>query len=152
MATEDGEVELEDGEINDLEDGEIDEDVQLAAESNINVFSRSEPRQHDSFLRDEHLNDNFFGVKGIDFGFQDSSPPVPPGWWDTRIGSSRGRFPRARASPTARGSRPRKGFSGNGREMTGRGKAFLAKRGSPRTRILCLLNLSILCGNPRVNL
>lgn len=143
MATEDGEVELEDGEINDLEDGEIDEDVLLAAESNNNVFSRLEPR--DSLLRDQYLNlnDNSYGAKNRDFGFQDSSPP--PDRWITRGGSSRGRFPRGRASPTMRAGRARKGFPGNGRETMGRGKTFPAKRGGPRTCILCFLNLYKFC-------
>ena len=141
MATEEGEVELEDGEINDLEDGEIDEDVLLVAESNNNVFSRLEPRQRDSLLRDQQLNENCYGAKNRDLGFQGSIPS--PDRWDTRGGSSRGRFPRGRASPTIRGGRSRKGFPGNGREMMGRGKPFPLKRGSPRTRILCLLNISV---------
>ena len=141
MATEDGEVELEDGEINDLEDGEIDEDVLLAEESNNNnIFSRLEPRERESLVRDQHLTDNSYGAKSRDCSFQDSSPP--PGRWGIRGGSSRGRFPRGRVSPTVRGSRARKGFPGNGREMMGRGKTFPAvKRGSPRTCILTVLNV-----------
>ena len=137
MAAEIGEVELEDGEINDLEDGEIDEDILHAEESNYSVFLPLEHRQRDSFVRDQHLNDNSYAEKNRDFGFQGSSPP--PNRWDTRDApSSRGRFPRARASATARGSRTRgRGFRGTGRHMsTGRGKTFPAKRGSQRSRIL----------------
>lgn len=138
MASEIGEVELEDGEINDLEDGEIDEDILLATESNNSVFLPLEHRQRDSLLRDQHLNDNSYAEKNRDFGFQDSSPP--PDRWDTRgVSSSRGRFPRARASVMVRGSRTRgKGFRGTGRGMISmrRGKTFSAKRGNPRSRIL----------------
>jgi len=138
MASEIGEVELEDGEINDLEDGEIDEDILHAGESNNSIFLPLEyRRQRDSFVRDQHLNDNSYGEKNRDFGFQDSS--LPPNRWDTRgVSSSRGKFPRARASATMRGSRTRgKVFRGTGRHMsTGRGKIFPAKRGSQRSRIL----------------
>lgn len=138
MASEIGEVELEDGEINDLEDGEIDEDILHAAESNNSIFLPLEyRRQRDSFVRDQHLNDNSYGEKNRDFGFQDSSPP--PNRWDTRgVSSSRGKFPRARASATVRGSRTGgKVFRGTGRHIsTGRGKTFPAKRGSQRSRIL----------------
>ena len=138
MAAEIGEEELEDGEINDLEDGEIDEDILHAAESNNSVFLPLEHRQRDStFVRDQHLNDSSYAEKNRDFGFQDSSPP--PNRWDTRgASSSRGRFPRARASATARGSRTRgRGFRGTGRHTsTGRGKTFPAKRGSQRSGIL----------------
>jgi len=139
MAAEIGEVELEDGEINDLEDGEIDEDLLPVAESRNSVFLPLEHRrQRDSFIRDQHLNDNSYAEKNRDFGFQVSNPP--PDRWETRgVSSSRGRFPRTRASATARGSRTRgRGFRGTGRHMipTGRGKAFPAKRGSTRSRIL----------------
>ena len=141
MAAEIGDVELEDGEINDLEDGEIDEDILNAAESNNSVFLPLEHRrQRDSFVRDQHLslNDNSYAEKNRDFGFQDSSPQ--PDRWETRgMSSLRGRFPRARGSATLRGSRTRgKGFRGTGRRMmsTGRGKAFPTKRGSTRSRIL----------------
>lgn len=138
MASEIGEVELEDGEINDLEDGEIDEDILHVAESNNSIFLPLEyRRQRDSFVRDQHLNDNSYGEKNRDFGFQDSSPP--PNRWDTRgVSSSRGKFPRARASATVRGSRTGgRVFRGTGRHMsTGRGKTFPAKRGSQRSRIL----------------
>lgn len=139
MAAEIGEVELEDGEINDLEDGEIDEDILHVAESKNSVFLPLERRcQRDSFVRDQHLNDNSYAEKNRDFGFQGSSPP--PDRWETRgVSSSRGRFPRSRASATVRGSRTRgRGFRGTGRHIisTGRGKAFPAKRGSTRSRIL----------------
>ena len=139
MAAESGEVELEDGEINDLEDGEIDEDILNAAESSNRIFLPLEHRrQRDSFVRDQHLNDNSYAEKNRDFGFQESSPP--PDWWETHGASSRGRFLRTRASATVRGSRPRgKGLRGTGRHMIstpGRDKAFPAKRGSTRSRIL----------------
>lgn len=130
MASEDGQVELEDGEINDLEDGEIDEDVLLAAES----LSRLEHHQQHS-VRDQHSNDNSYEAKSRDFGFQESN--VPPHRWVTRGGylnSSRGRFPRDRAIPMARGRGRGKVFRGIGREKT-----FPAKRGNPRRRILLFI-------------
>ena len=46
MTSAECDIELEDGEINDLEDGEIDEDIRdilLSTESNNNIFSRVEP-------------------------------------------------------------------------------------------------------------
>lgn len=147
MATADGDIELEDGEINDLEDGEIDEEILLAAESNnINVFSRLEPRQQDS-LRDDNLNS--YGVNNRDFGFLNSGPS--PGRWEppgvTFTPPSRERFPtRGRASPVATRGRG-KAFRGNGREMKGRGKSFLDQRGNSRRRILyfALIYSTTLC-------
>jgi len=137
MASADVDIELEDGEINDLEDGEIDEDILLSTESSNNVFSRLEPRQ--DLLRDDN---NSYGVNNRDFVFHKSGPS--PGRWEPQRGSfapaTRARFPREqkRGSPaTLRGSRG-KAFRGNGRGMMGREKSFLAKRGDSRRCILCL--------------
>ena len=138
MASIDGDIELEDGEINDLEDGEIDEEIFLPTESNSNIFSRLEPRQPDP-LREQRVfpeNLNSLELNSRDFVSHNSGPL--PARWNPRGGSlisSRGRFPRGRASPgTARGRG--KTFRGNGREMIGRGKPFPSKRENTRRCIL----------------
>lgn len=136
MASADYDIELEDGEINDLEDGEIDEDILLPTESSNDVFSRLEPRQEGTSLRDHQDNANSHGVNNRDFAFHHSGPS--PGRWEPP--SNRGRFPRGRESPVTSRGRGR-GFRGNGREMTGRGKSFLARRTSQNRGILYCTNL-----------
>ena len=131
MASADYDIELEDGEINDLEDGEIDEDILLPTESSNDVFSRLEPRQEGTSFRDHQDNANSHGVNNRDFAFHHSGPS--PGRWEPP--SNRGRFPRGREGPVTPRGRGR-GFRGNGREMIGRGKSFLARRASQNRGIL----------------
>lgn len=140
MATADCDIELEDGEIYDLEDGEIDEEILLSTESSSNVFSRLEPRQHEHLLRDQQDNTdnvNSHGLNNRDFAFYRSSPVDDR--WELQGGplssASRERFPRGRESLVNVRGRS-KVFRGSGREMTGRGKSCLIKRGGQRRRIL----------------
>ena len=136
MAAADCDIELEDGEINDLEDGEIDEEILLSTESSSNVFSRLEPR-HEDQLRDQQDNINSHGVNNRDFVFHRSGPVADR--WELQGGSltpaSRERFPRGRGSLVNVRGRG-KVFRGTGREMTGRDKSYLVKRGGQRRRIL----------------
>ena len=133
MASVDYDIELEDGEINDLEDGEIDEDILLPTESSNDVFSRLEPRQEDPLRDQQDSVNNSHGVNNRDFVSHHSGPL--PGRWEPPL--NRGRFPRGRVSPlTARGRGRGRGFRGNGREMTGRGKSFLARKASQHRGIL----------------
>lgn len=140
MATADCDIELEDGEIYDLEDGEIDEEILLSTESSSNVFSRLEPRQHEDLLRDQQDNTdniNSHGLNNRDFAFYRSSPVDDR--WELQGGplssASRERFPRGRESLVNVRGRS-KVFRGSGREMTGRDKSCLIKRGGQRRRIL----------------
>lgn len=129
MASEDRELELEDGEINDLEDGEIDEDVTSARESNNNDLYLPTHRHDQYSTREQYSSDNPFDTKIRDFGFQQFNPP--PDRWETRggsFGSFRGRFSRQRGR--GRG----KVFRGNGREKT-----YPTRRGNMRRRILLII-------------
>lgn len=129
MASEDRELELEDGEINDLEDGEIDEDVPSARESNNNDLYLLTHRHDQHSTREQYSSDNPFETKIRDFGFQQFNPP--PDRWETRggsFGSFRGRFSRQRGR--GRG----KVFRGNGREKT-----YPTRRGNMRRRILLII-------------
>ena len=134
MASAECDIELEDGEINDLEDGEIDEDILLPTESNNNVFSRLEPRQH-AYPE----NSNSQGVISRDFVHHNLGSSS--GRWETHGGPitpSRGRFPRGRTTPpgVVRGGREKSSYRGNGRQVMGRGKPFAGNRGNTRKCIL----------------
>ncbi|XP_067021110.1 zinc finger C3H1 domain-containing protein-like isoform X4 [Acropora muricata] len=129
MAEADRDIELEDGEINDLEDGEIDEDIGilLSAEASNNVLRRLEPRhvKSSSEKQDSH------GIGGNDRNFVFQSSVPPPDRREPQGGSfgppSRGRYPRRRGTTTVRG-RGKNHFRGNELGVTGRGKAALGKR------------------------
>lgn len=137
MAEADRDIELEDGEINDLEDGEIDEDIGilLSAEASNNVLRRLEPRH----VKSSSEKQDSYGVGGNDrnFVFQSSGPP--PDRREPQVGSfgppSRGRYPRRRGATTVRG-RGKNHFRGNELGVTGRGKAALGKRPIQRRCIL----------------
>jgi len=128
MASAECDIELEDGEIIDLEDGEIDEDIRdilLSTESNNNI-SRVEPQAYSE-------NSNVY------FVHHNLGPSS--GRWETQGGPitpSRGRFPRGRTTPPGvmRGGSGKSSHRGNGPQVMDRGKSFAAKRGNTRKCIL----------------
>ena len=134
MASAESDRELEDGEIIELEDGEIDEDIRdilLPTESNNNIFSRFEPQRENSNVYFVHNN---LGPSS--------------GRWDTHGGPitpSQGRFPRGRTTPPGimRGGSVKSSYRGNGRQVLDRGKSFAAKRQNTRK---CILFVLLLCG------
>lgn len=137
MAETDRDIELEDGEINDLEDGEIDEDtgILFSAEASNNVLQRLEPRD----VKSSSEKQDSRGVGGNDRNFVFQSSVPPPDRREPQDGSfslpSRGRYPRRRGAMTVRG-RGKNHFRGNELGVMGRGKAVLGKRPTQRRCIL----------------
>ena len=131
MASAECDIELEDGEIIDLEDGEIDEDTRdqrrdilLSTESNTNIFSRFETQRENSNVYFVHHN---LGPSS--------------GRWETHGGPitpSQGRFPRGRTTPPRimGGGSGKSSYSGNGPQVMDRGKSFAARRENTRKCIL----------------
>ena len=129
MTSAECDTELEDGEINDLEDGEIVEDIGdilQSTESNKNIFSRVEPYAYPE-------NSNVYFVRhnlGPSSGRGEThGGPITP---------SRGRFPRGRTTPPRimRGGSGKASYRGNGPQVMDRGKSFAAKRENTRKCIL----------------
>ena len=123
MTSTECDIELEDGEKNDLEDGEIDEDIReilLSTESNNNIFSRVEPYTENSNVYFIHHN---LGSSSRRQETQDG--PITPS-------RPSGRFPRRRTTPPG----VMRGGSGNGPQVIDRGKSFAAKRENTRNCIL----------------
>ena len=140
MTSAECDIELEDGEINDLEDGEIvEEDILQCTESNNNIFSRVEPYAYPE-------NSNVYFVR------HNLGPSSRR--WETHGGPitpSRGRFPRGRTTPPGimRGGNGKSSYRGSGRQVMDRGKSFAAKRENTRKCILlfsyCVVRNFLLC-------
>ena len=128
MTSAECDIELEDGEINDLEDGEIDEDIRdipQSTESN-NIFSRVEPYAYPENSNVYFVHHNLGPSSG---GWETHGGPITP---------SRGRFPRGRTTPPGvmRGGSGKSSYRRNGPQVMDRGKSFAAKRENTRKCIL----------------
>ena len=130
MASTELDVELEDGEINDLEDGEIDEGAYFPGES---IFSRLEPRQEDFCDELSHVS---FEPKLRELPFHNIQSSTRR-WKSVTTNFARGRHSKGRPGYSSRASKERlKPSRECAREQLVPGKSFYRRKDSYRRRIL----------------